>query len=155
MSLYVTICSEAFLKVCLILKILHASILDSFFSELFRTARHLSWVWSIMGNCHVINYCFIHQILKLLTTDLEHHLCSHRRGPFLSQQGTAGTNSAEQSGSRLSAKVGTSKSTVSHIVHPETWRLLRKVSNTWSFLPRSITCSHWFAAKYFSVSIST
>lgn len=58
MSLYVAVRSGAFLKGCLILKILHSSTLACFFSELFLTARHLLRGWSIMGNCHVINYCF-------------------------------------------------------------------------------------------------
>lgn len=95
----------------------------------------------------------IHQILKLLTTDLEHHLCSYHHSPFLSQQGTAGTNSAEQSVSFQFTKVETSKTTMHHAV--ESWPPSRKVSNTWLLLLRSITCTHWFAAKYFSVSIST
>lgn len=57
-SLHGAVCSGTFLKVCLILKILHSSILACFFSELFLTARYLLWVWGIMGNCHVINNCF-------------------------------------------------------------------------------------------------
>ena len=57
-SLHVAVCSAAFLKPCLILQMLHSKILACFFSELFLTARYLLWVWSIMGNCHVINYYF-------------------------------------------------------------------------------------------------
>lgn len=57
-SLHAVVCSGAFLEVCLILKILHSSILACLFSELFLRARYLLWVRSITGNCHVINYCF-------------------------------------------------------------------------------------------------
>lgn len=57
-SLYVAVCSGTVLKVCLILKMLHSKTLACCFSASILTARYLLRVWSIMGNCHVTNYCF-------------------------------------------------------------------------------------------------
>lgn len=69
-------------------------------------------------------------MLKLLATDLEHYLCSHSHGPFLSQQGTAGTYAAEQSDLYPFVKAEPLKRAVSHVVQWEARPLLRKVSNT-------------------------